>query len=54
MKKISAKTKSIIADRTVELVLSIASAWELAIKISKDKTVSDDENVQKYDIKWIW
>jgi PIN domain nuclease of toxin-antitoxin system len=33
--KMSAKVKSIIADRTGELAISIASAWELAIKMSK-------------------
>ena len=110
--KLSAKAKNIIADRTVELAVSIASAWEIAIKISKggkvpnmggvtafiDKLrengveilgitaeevkivetlpffhkdpfdriiiataksyglvlISADENVQKYDISWVW
>ena len=35
--KLSTKAKDIIADRTVELAVSIASAWEIAIKINKDK-----------------
>ncbi len=110
--KMSAKAKSVIADRTGELAVSIASAWELAIKISKSGPISDmsgvavfleklrengvdilgiteeeveivetlpfihkdpfdriiiataksndltlisaDENIQKYDVKWIW
>jgi PIN domain nuclease of toxin-antitoxin system len=33
--KLSDKAKSIIADRNVKLAFSIASAWEIAIKISK-------------------
>jgi PIN domain nuclease of toxin-antitoxin system len=43
--KLSAKAKTIIADRTGELAVSIASAWELAIKISKGGRVADMSGV---------
>ncbi|MCL2086474.1 MAG: type II toxin-antitoxin system VapC family toxin [Oscillospiraceae bacterium] len=39
--KLSARAKSIIADKTVELAVSIASAWEIAIKISKGGKITD-------------
>ena len=38
--KLSARAKEIIADKTVELAVSIASAWEIAIKISKGGKIS--------------
>ena len=43
--KLSVKAKKIIADRTIELAVSIASAWEIAIKISKGKEISDLNSV---------
>ena len=43
--KLSAKVKEIIADRTVELAVSIASAWEIAIKISKGGKITDMSGV---------
>ena len=43
--KLSAKAKDIIADRTVELSVSIASAWEIAIKISKGGKITDVNSV---------
>jgi PIN domain nuclease of toxin-antitoxin system len=39
--KLSNAAKSIIADQTAELAISIASAWEIAIKISKGGNVAD-------------
>ncbi|MDR1135506.1 MAG: type II toxin-antitoxin system VapC family toxin [Clostridiales Family XIII bacterium] len=39
--KLSAKIKGIIADKTVELAISIASAWEIAIKVSKGGKIAD-------------
>ncbi|MDR2615216.1 MAG: type II toxin-antitoxin system VapC family toxin [Oscillospiraceae bacterium] len=110
--KLSVKARSAIADRTSNLAVSIASAWEIAIKVSKGGQISDigsvsvfldklreygveilgitvnevrivealpfvhkdpfdrviiatakangltllsvDENVQKYDVDWVW
>jgi PIN domain nuclease of toxin-antitoxin system len=43
--KLSAKAKEIIADRTIELAVSIASAWEIAIKISKGGKIADMSGV---------
>ena len=43
--KLSAKAKDIITDRTVELSVSIASAWEIAIKISKGGKITDMSGV---------
>ena len=43
--KLSAKAKDIIADRTVELAVSIASAWEIAIKTSKGGKIPDMSGV---------
>ena len=43
--KLSAKAKKIITDRTVELAISIASAWEIAIKISKGGIIGDMSGV---------
>jgi PIN domain nuclease of toxin-antitoxin system len=43
--KLSAKAKTIIADRTGVLAVSIASAWEIAIKISKGGAVADMSGV---------
>jgi PIN domain nuclease of toxin-antitoxin system len=43
--KMSTKAKSIISDRTVELAVSIASAWEIAIKIGKGGEVSNMSSV---------
>jgi PIN domain nuclease of toxin-antitoxin system len=43
--KLSAKAKGIIADRTIELAVSIASAWEIAIKISKGGKITDMNGV---------
>ena len=39
--KLSVNAKNIIADRKVELAVSIASAWEIAIKISKGGKIAD-------------
>ncbi len=39
-KMLSERVKNIIADRTAELTISIASIWELAIKISKNSTIT--------------
>ena len=39
--KLSVKAKGLIADRTVELAVSIASAQEIAIKISKGGKIMD-------------
>ena len=43
--KLSVKAKDIIADKTVELAVSIASAWEIAIKISKGGKITDMNGV---------
>ena len=43
--KLSVKATDIIADRTVELSVSIASAWEIAIKISKGREITDMSSV---------
>ena len=43
--KLSAKAKNIIADKTIELAVSIASAWEIAIKISKGGKIMDMSGV---------
>ena len=43
--KLSAKAKDIITDRTVELSVSIASAWEIAIKISKSSKIESMNSV---------
>jgi len=43
--KLSVKAKDTIADRTVELTVSIASAWEIAIKISKGGKIADMSGV---------
>ena len=56
---LSAKAKSVIGDSGNEIFVSIVSAWEIAIKIAtaavEDMTfLSADENVSKYDVKWLW
>jgi PIN domain nuclease of toxin-antitoxin system len=43
--KLSVKAKELITDRTIELAVSIASAWELAIKISKGREITDMSGV---------
>jgi len=43
--KLSARARDIIADKTVELAVSIASAWEIAIKISKGGKITDMSGV---------
>ena len=44
-KKLSDKVKNILADREFHLAVSIASAWEIAIKISKGGKISDMNGV---------
>ncbi|MDR0248114.1 MAG: type II toxin-antitoxin system VapC family toxin [Oscillospiraceae bacterium] len=46
--KLSAKAKEIIADRTVELAVSIASAWEIAVKISKGGKITGMSGVSVF------
>ena len=46
--KLSVKAKSLIEDRTVELAVSIASAWEIAIKISKGGKITDMSGVSVF------
>ena len=111
-KKLSDKARNILADKECHLAISIASAWEIAIKISKSGKIEDmngvalfidklrengieilgitseevkiveslpfihsdpfdrviiataftegltiitvDENIHKYDVKWVW
>ncbi|MCL2068969.1 MAG: type II toxin-antitoxin system VapC family toxin [Oscillospiraceae bacterium] len=43
--KLSVRARDIIADKTVELAVSIASAWEIAIKISKGGKITDMSGV---------
>ena len=43
--KLSAKAKEIIADKECHLAVSIASAWEIAIKISKGGKFTDMNGV---------
>jgi PIN domain nuclease of toxin-antitoxin system len=42
---LSSKAKYIIADKTLEIAISIASAWEIAIKISKGGKITDMSGV---------
>ena len=44
-KKLSYKVKNILADRKFHLAVSIVSAWEVAIKISKGGKVADMNGV---------
>ena len=46
--KLSIRAKDIIADKKVELAVSIASAWEIAIKISKGGKISDMSGVAAF------
>ena len=43
--KLSAKAKGVMADRTIEIAVSIASAWDIAIKISKGGKITDMNGV---------
>ena len=38
-KKLSDKARNILADKECHLAVSIASAWEIAIKISKERKI---------------
>ena len=44
-KKLSGTARSVLADRECHLAISIASAWELAIKISKGGKITDISGV---------
>jgi PIN domain nuclease of toxin-antitoxin system len=44
-KKLSDKARNILADREYRLSVSIASAWEIAIKISKGGKIEDMSGV---------
>ena len=46
--KLSIRAKDIIADKKIELAVSIASAWELAIKISKGGEIKDMSGVAAF------
>ncbi|MCL2153001.1 MAG: type II toxin-antitoxin system VapC family toxin [Oscillospiraceae bacterium] len=46
--KLSVRARDIIADKTVELAVSIASAWEIAIKISKGGKITDMSGVAAF------
>jgi len=43
--KLSFKARDILDDRTVELAVSIASVWEIAIKISKGGKIAEMSGV---------
>jgi PIN domain nuclease of toxin-antitoxin system len=44
-KKLSDRARNILADRKYHLAVSIASAWEIAIKISKGKKITEMNGV---------
>jgi PIN domain nuclease of toxin-antitoxin system len=49
--KLSVRARNIIADKTVEIAVSIASAWEIAIKISKGGKITDMNGVAVFIAK---